>query len=133
MENHKHSKSHNNHNDGHHNHHAMMIKDFKKRFWISLLLTLPLVVMAPMIQSLLGFELRFNGDRYIQFTLSSIIFIYGGWPFIKGLIDETVVFILSDDKLIGYIALADEIREESREAIDTLKKKGIKVMILLTS
>lgn len=75
------------HND-HHDHHAMMIKDFKKRFWISLIITLPIIVLAPMIQELLGYELRFNGDRYIQFVLSSIIFFYGGWPFLKGLVDE---------------------------------------------
>ncbi|MBX3045215.1 MAG: cadmium-translocating P-type ATPase [Candidatus Kapabacteria bacterium] len=75
------------HND-HHDHHVMMIEDFKKRFWISLFITLPIVVLAPMIQELVGYELRFNGDRYVQFVLSSIIFFYGGWPFLKGLVDE---------------------------------------------
>jgi Cu2+-exporting ATPase len=65
-----------------------MIADFRKRFWISLVITLPIVVLAPMIQDLLGYELRFNGDRYFQFALSSIIFFYGGWPFLKGLVEE---------------------------------------------
>ena len=55
-----------------------MIEDFKKRFWISLVITLPIVVLAPMIQGLFGYDLRFNGDRYVQFVLSSIIFFYGG-------------------------------------------------------
>ena len=72
----------------HHDHHANMIKDFKKRFWISLLISLPIVVLAPMIQDLLGYELRFNNDRYLQFALSSIIFFYGAWPFLKGAKDE---------------------------------------------
>lgn len=72
----------------HHDHHAMMIEDFKKRFWISLAITLPIIVLAPMIQELVGYELRFNGDRYVQFVLSSIIFFYGGWPFLKGLWEE---------------------------------------------
>lgn len=72
----------------HHDHHAMMIEDFKKRFWISLAITLPIIVLAPMIQELVGYELRFNGDRYVQFLLSSIIFFYGGWPFLKGLWEE---------------------------------------------
>lgn len=72
----------------HHDHHAMMIEDFKKRFWISLAITLPIIVLAPMIQELVGYELRFNGDRYVQFVLSSIIFFYGGWPFLKGLGEE---------------------------------------------
>ena len=78
-----HNKDHN-----HHDHHAMMIRDFKKRFWISLVITLPIVVLAPMIQDLLGFEFRFDGDRYVQFGLSTVIFFYGGWPFLKGLVDE---------------------------------------------
>jgi Cu2+-exporting ATPase len=76
-----------NHED-HGHHHEQMIEDFKKRFWISLVITLPIVVLAPMIQELLGYELRFNGDRYFQFALSSIIFFYGGWPFLKGLVAE---------------------------------------------
>ncbi|MCR9154095.1 MAG: copper-translocating P-type ATPase [Bacteroidetes bacterium] len=78
---------HSNHNNGHESH-DHMIEDFKKRFWISLVITLPIVVLAPMIQGLIGYELRFNGDRYVQFVLSSIIFFYGGWPFLKGLADE---------------------------------------------
>jgi len=86
---HKHAE-HSGHSDSHDHagHHAHMIQDFKKRFWISLLITLPIVVLAPMIQSLLNYDLRFNGDRYVQFALSSIIFFYGGWPFLKGLADE---------------------------------------------
>ena len=72
----------------HPTHHMHMIADFKKRFWVSLVITLPIVVLAPMIQDLLGYELRFNGDRYFQFALSSIIFFYGGWPFLQGLVEE---------------------------------------------
>lgn len=82
-----HSGQHRSHSD-HHGHHEHMIEDFKKRFWISLIITLPIIVLAPMIQELLGYQLRFNGDRYVQFILSSVIFFYGGWPFLKGLADE---------------------------------------------
>lgn len=69
-------------------HHMHMIEDFKKRFWISLVITLPILVLAPMIQSLIGYEFRFDGDRYLQFALSSIVFFYGGWPFLIGMVDE---------------------------------------------
>ena len=65
-----------------------MIEDFKKRFWVSMAVTLPIVVLAPMIQELAGYELGFPGDRYIQFALSSFVFFYGGLPFLKGLKDE---------------------------------------------
>lgn len=90
---HNHNHNHNHHSDqehqGHHEgHHAQMIADFRKRFWISLIITVPIVVLAPMIQELLGYEFRFEGDRYVQFGLSSILFFYGGWPFLKGLVDE---------------------------------------------
>ena len=81
------NKNHHGHHD-HHNHHAHMIADFKKRFWISLVITFPIIVLAPMIQNLVGFELGFKGDRSIQFILSSVIFFYGGWPFLKGMVEE---------------------------------------------
>jgi Cu2+-exporting ATPase len=76
------------HQHGHHDHHAMMIEDFKKRFWVSLVLTVPILALSHMIQQLLGFELTFFGDQYILFGLSTIVFFYGGWPFLKGLWDE---------------------------------------------
>ena len=73
---------------GHQDHHKMMIEDFKKRFWISLALTLPVLVISPMVQEILGFSFTFPGDQYVLFVLSTIIFFYGGWPFLKGLFDE---------------------------------------------
>ncbi|MEK6477063.1 copper-translocating P-type ATPase [Catalinimonas sp. 4WD22] len=88
----QHQQEHEHHQHGgghdHHDHHAHMIEDFKKRFWVSLVITLPILVLAPMIQELLGYELRFAGDRYLQFGLSTIVFFYGGWPFLKGMVDE---------------------------------------------
>ncbi len=76
------------HQHDHHDHHAMMIEDFKKRFWVSLVLTVPILALSHMIQQLLGFELTFFGDQYVLFGLSTIVFFYGGWPFLKGLWDE---------------------------------------------
>lgn len=75
-------------NHGHHDHHAMMIEDFKKRFWISLVLTIPVLALSHMIQQWLGFEFTFRGDQYVLFALSSVIFFHGGWPFLKGLWEE---------------------------------------------
>lgn len=71
-----------------HDHHAMMIDDFKKRFWVTLVLTIPVLFLSEMIQHWLGFEINFAGDKYILLALSTFIFFYGGWPFLKGLIDE---------------------------------------------
>lgn len=74
----------------HHGHHAHMVADFRKRFWFSLGLTIPILVLSPMIQKLVGLgdTLRFTGDLYIIFSLSTIVFFYGGYPFLKGIFDE---------------------------------------------
>ena len=74
----------------HHDHHTHMVKDFRKRFWISLVITVPVLLLSPLIQQFLGLgeSLRFPGDTFLLFLLSSIIFIFGGYPFLKGLIDE---------------------------------------------
>lgn len=83
---------HSGHNPPHghmgHDHHKMMIQDFKRRFWVSTLLTLPVLLLSPMIQSWIGVDWSFNGDNIVLFALSSIIFFYGGWPFLKGLGSE---------------------------------------------
>jgi Cu2+-exporting ATPase len=67
-----------------------MVADFKRRFWISLLLTLPVLLLSPMIQQALGLgaSWRFPGDTYLLAILSSAIYFYGGWPFLQGLRDE---------------------------------------------
>ncbi|WP_126993151.1 heavy metal translocating P-type ATPase [Thermosipho globiformans] len=82
----KHSRKHHDH----HSHHAQMVEDFKKRFWISLILTIPVLVLSPLVQKLLGLEnlLSFPGDLYILFTISTFIYFYGGYPFLKGFYEE---------------------------------------------
>src|SRR6516165_10787460 len=74
---------------GHAGHdHRAMIADFRRRFWVSLILTVPVLALSPLIQNLFGLQLRFPGDSYVLFGLSAIVFFYGGWPFLAGLIDE---------------------------------------------
>ena len=75
---------------GHMGHHAHMVADFRRRFWVSLILTAPVLVLAPMIQELLHIrqKLKFPGDSYIQWGIATVIFFYGGRPFLKGLYDE---------------------------------------------
>lgn len=84
--------NHSNHNPSHgdmgHDHHKMMIQNFKRRFWISLILTLPILALSPMIQGILGVEWDFSGSNYVLFGLSSIVYFYGGWPFLTGLASE---------------------------------------------
>lgn len=78
---------------GHHTH------DFLKRFWISLILTVPILLLSPMIQEWLGFKITFAGDKYVLLIMSSIIYLYGGMPFLKGLVSEI------RDNAIGMMTL----------------------------
>lgn len=82
------SNSKNEHN--HHDHHTHMVDDFKKRFWISLIASIPILLLSPLIQEFIGLKDTFNfpGNLYLLFTLSSFVFFYGGFPFLKGLVDE---------------------------------------------
>jgi len=90
--NHQHNThtKHSGHSGGHHNHHDHMISDFKKRFWISLILTVPILLLSPMIQRLINLEniLSFKGSEYLLFFFSSVVFFHGGYPFLKGMTDE---------------------------------------------
>ncbi len=73
---------------GHASHHAHMVEDFKKRFWISLIITIPVLILSPLIQSFFRFTFRFPGDSLILLAFSSFIYFYGGLPFLTGLYDE---------------------------------------------
>ncbi len=66
----------------------MMAKDFRRRFIVSMVVTVPILVLSPLIQDLLGYELVFTGDKYVLFALSGFIFFYGGYPFLKGIFSE---------------------------------------------
>ncbi len=70
--------------------HAHMIEEFKRRFWISLILTFPILLLSPMIQDFLGISryIAFPGDEYVLFILSSLVFFYGGLPFLRGFLKE---------------------------------------------
>ncbi|MGN8647598.1 copper-translocating P-type ATPase [Gracilibacillus sp. HCP3S3_G5_1] len=86
--NHDHSHGHSGHHGGHGGHHEHMVEDFKKRFWISLVLSIPILYLSPMIQMLIGYEVNFTGDTLLLFLLSTIVFFYGGKPFLLGAWDE---------------------------------------------
>ncbi|PWQ93825.1 copper-translocating P-type ATPase [Leucothrix arctica] len=74
----------------HQDHHAHMAADFQKRFWIALALTVPILILSPLLQKLVGLRdtFSFSGDLYVLFGFSSAVFWYGGWPFLKGMIEE---------------------------------------------
>ena len=93
--NHKTHKEHSEHlkHSGHsthsaHTEHAHHIEDFKRRFFISTILTIPVLLLSEMIQQWFGFQITVPFQKWIVLVLSSVIYFYGGFPFLKGLIDE---------------------------------------------
>lgn len=71
--------------DKHAGHHTA---DFLKRFWISMALTVPVLLLSHMIQQWLGISIQFKGSQYLLLALGTIIYFYGGMPFLKGMISE---------------------------------------------
>ncbi|MEX5299953.1 copper-translocating P-type ATPase [Kocuria sp. CPCC 205292] len=62
---------------------------FKNKFWLSLVLSFPVVFFSPMVGHLLGYRLpEFPGSSWIPPVLGTVIFVYGGMPFLKGGLTE---------------------------------------------
>ncbi|MGH3924005.1 MAG: HAD-IC family P-type ATPase, partial [Pseudonocardiaceae bacterium] len=71
---------------GGHGDHAAMFRD---KFWLSLLLTVPVVAYSGMVQHLLGYQApAFPGSTLITPILGTVVFFYGGWPFLTGAVAE---------------------------------------------
>lgn len=71
-----------------HDHHGDMVAEFRNKFFVILIVTIPIMLLSPMIQEFMGVEWRFTGDLYILAALSTFVYFYGGWPFLKGAVDE---------------------------------------------
>jgi Cu2+-exporting ATPase len=82
--------------DKHAGHHT---EDFLKRFWICLVLTVPVLMLSEMIQHWFGFHISFSQDKYVLLAIGSVIYFYGGAPFLKGMVSEI------KDRAIGMMTL----------------------------
>jgi P-type Cu2+ transporter len=72
----------------HHDHHEHHAAAFRRKFWLSLALTLPIVVTSEMVMDWFGYSLDFPGRSWIGPVLGSVVFAYGGWPFLTGAVRE---------------------------------------------
>jgi Cu2+-exporting ATPase len=58
---------------------------FQRPFWISLILTIPILIYAELFQSLLHYQAPdFPGSFWLVPILASIVYWYGGWVFLRG-------------------------------------------------
>lgn len=82
---------------------AAGIDEFKKRFYVVLILAIPIMLLSEMIQHWLNLPIGFPGSRYLLLFLSTAVFFYGGWPFLKGLIGE---FKVKNPGMMTLVAFA---------------------------
>jgi Cu2+-exporting ATPase len=71
---------------GHDKHAGHDPEVFRRRFWVTLLVSIPVVVTSPMIMDWFGYHL--TGVGWVGPVLGTFVFVWGGWPFLKGAIDE---------------------------------------------
>jgi Cu2+-exporting ATPase len=101
---------HSGHAGGHDKHAGHDPEMFRRRFWLSLLATVPLVVTGEMVMDWFGYELDFYGMRTIGPVLGSFVFWWGGWPFLKGGVDEVrdrqpgMMLLISMAITVAYVA-----------------------------
>jgi Cu2+-exporting ATPase len=71
-------------------HEGHTIADIMRRFRVSLIVTIPILILSPFIQGILGLRpfVKFAGDYYLLWGLSSFVYLYGGYPFLRGLVNE---------------------------------------------
>lgn len=73
---------------GYNQHAGHVIENFKRKFYISLIATIPILLLSPFIQSLLNISIQFPADQIVLFLISSLIFFFGGNPFLAGALGE---------------------------------------------
>lgn len=93
MHQHTTSPDHAHHSDTHATHghdsgHMHHMHDFKKRFIVSLIVTIPILLLSSTIQEWFGFVVILHNHHTIVLILSSFIYLYGGWPFLTMMVDE---------------------------------------------
>ena len=69
---------------GHGKHAGHHVEMFRRRFWWSLVLSVPVVATSHMVMDWFGYELDFTGMDWVGPVLGSVVFLWGGWPFLEG-------------------------------------------------
>ncbi len=110
---HDHDRGHDRHgagHDGHDKHAGHDPEMFRRRFWISLVLTIPLVVTSHMVMDWFGYSVDFPGMSWVGPVLGSVVFLWGGWPFLQGGVHEVrdrrpgMMLLISMAISVAYLA-----------------------------
>ncbi|TCM39527.1 heavy metal translocating P-type ATPase [Kribbella sp. VKM Ac-2568] len=95
---------------GHDKHAGHDPEMFRQKFWLSLLLTLPIVATSHMVMDWFGYTLDFPGMSWVGPVLGSFVFFYGGWPFLVGGVREArdrtpgMMLLISMAITVAYVA-----------------------------
>ena len=101
--------AHGNHS-GHDKHAGHDPEMFRQKFWLSLLLTLPIVATSEMVMDWFGYDLDFPGISWVGPVLGTFVFFYGGWPFLVGGVREVrdrapgMMLLISMAITVAYVA-----------------------------
>jgi Cu2+-exporting ATPase len=95
---------------GHDKHAGHDPEQFRRKFWLSLALTLPIVATSDMVMEWFGYSLDFPGMSLVGPVLGSVVFLYGGWPFLVGGVREVrdrapgMMLLISMAITVAYVA-----------------------------
>ncbi|WP_326559918.1 heavy metal translocating P-type ATPase [Micromonospora sp. NBC_01796] len=113
IEPHDHHQGHHGTGGGHQGHDKHAGHDpevFRRKFWLSLALTVPIVVTSHMVMDWFGYSLDFPGMSWVGPVLGSVVFFYGGWPFLVGGLAEVrdrapgMMLLISMAITVAYVA-----------------------------
>jgi Cu2+-exporting ATPase len=95
---------------GHDKHAGHDPEQFRRKFWLSLALTAPIVATSHMVMDWFGYALDFPGMSWVGPVLGSVVFLYGGWPFLVGGVREVrdrapgMMLLISMAITVAYVA-----------------------------
>ncbi|MGC4892415.1 heavy metal translocating P-type ATPase [Micromonospora sp. DT31] len=105
----EHGPGHGQHAGGHAGHDP---EQFRRRFWLSLALTVPIVATSQMVMDWFGYSIDLPGVRAVGPVLGTVVFAYGGWPFLTGGLREVrerapgMMLLISMAIVVAYLASA---------------------------
>lgn len=95
---------------GHDKHAGHDPEVFRRKFWLSFALTVPIVVTSHMVMDWFGYSLDFPGRSWVGPVLGTVVFLYGGWPFLVGAVRELrdrapgMMLLVSMAITVAYVA-----------------------------
>ncbi|GAB3997959.1 hypothetical protein GCM10029992_22410 [Glycomyces albus] len=95
---------------GHDKHAGHDPEAFRRKFWLSLILSVPIIATSPMIMDWFGYSLDFPGIELVGPVLGTFVFLYGGWPFLAGGVREVrdrapgMMLLISTAVTVAFIA-----------------------------